>query len=339
MVIINHALETPVPLYAVYGPGRSGTTWLGAIINSHPQIAYRFEPFRRKDIIPHFNQFWESRNQSDSFSQADLKQIYEGLLLAHPVTDKPPFFEKDRTYGHGQKQLWHLARLFSPLAQLYSRLYTPSGLPPLVFKEVRWREIAILLRHFNLYTTFILRSPQGTVASLLRGQRTGLMPTWKRDNLELVLQKEGGDLAGNLPCPVATMSPVQKNAVLWRIEADRTYEAAQNHPNCLLVIYENLCQQPREVAHKVFAHFNIPWHSQVDDFITESTGGEKAIRKKEGAIKPYFSVSRNTSEVAKQWNRDLSNQEIQEIEEVVAASKAYRFLLEKQRQGERLAVR
>ena len=38
-------------LGAIFGTGHSGTTCLGSIISSHPNIAYRFEPFHRLEKI------------------------------------------------------------------------------------------------------------------------------------------------------------------------------------------------------------------------------------------------------------------------------------------------
>ena len=35
-------------LAGVFGTSRCGSTWLGSIIASHPEVAYRFEPFHRR---------------------------------------------------------------------------------------------------------------------------------------------------------------------------------------------------------------------------------------------------------------------------------------------------
>lgn len=37
-------LPEPLPFTAIWGPPRSGTTWLGQIFDSHPAVAYRFQP-------------------------------------------------------------------------------------------------------------------------------------------------------------------------------------------------------------------------------------------------------------------------------------------------------
>jgi hypothetical protein len=314
-----------VPLYALYGPGRSGTTWLGAIINSNPHLIYRFEPFRRRQTNQSMQSAWEII-ESESLSEADMEQVYRQLLLANPLLDKPPFFKKNHVRGFGQKPIWYLVRVLPQLAGLYTHIYTAQGRPPLVFKEVRWKIIDRLISCTNLKTVFLLRNPFGTVASLLKGESAGLMPTGRRDDLEKVLQQSGPHLFDELPRPVHELNNAQRNAVLWRLDADRVFDRAQQQDNRLLITYEDLCSQPVQIAQQVFEHFEIPWHAQVDRFIEASTSGGTSIRRQESGINAYFSVSRDTAKVSHKWKQELTPTDIQAIEEIVGSSQAYQYM-------------
>ena len=61
---------------SVHGVARSGTSWLGQIINSHPEVIYRYQPLfsythkgainknsTRKEILNFFNQVYNTRDQ------------------------------------------------------------------------------------------------------------------------------------------------------------------------------------------------------------------------------------------------------------------------------------
>jgi hypothetical protein len=38
------AMDFPLPVLSIHGAPRSGTSWLGEILNSHPGVAYRYQP-------------------------------------------------------------------------------------------------------------------------------------------------------------------------------------------------------------------------------------------------------------------------------------------------------
>lgn len=137
-----------IPLTALWGPPRSGTTWLGQIFDSHPAVAYRYQPlfsYRFKGSISlsslpaSVHQFLlELVNTNDDFVCQSTKRT-NGLI---------PVFEKR----------------------------TPSQL---VFKEVRYLHLA---RHFlesvpSSKAVAILRHPCATINSWLKTPRE-FRPEW-----------------------------------------------------------------------------------------------------------------------------------------------------------------
>src|SRR5690606_27189297 len=69
---------------------RSGTTWLGTILDSHPRVLYFHEPFS-KMILPGMVSFVR-RFESDD----DFEGCADRLAAAvDPQCNRPPFFHKD----------------------------------------------------------------------------------------------------------------------------------------------------------------------------------------------------------------------------------------------------
>ena len=79
--------STPPKIGAIFGTGRSGSTWVGAVINTHPKIAYRFEPFDRVPNDPAIQKAMQLLKFGDLNDQA-LDIIYQALLPANPLADQ-----------------------------------------------------------------------------------------------------------------------------------------------------------------------------------------------------------------------------------------------------------
>jgi hypothetical protein len=171
------------PIGALFGMERSGTTWLGAILASHPEIAYRFEPFHRlKDTKPQVRQLLE-QIRAGEFGSSDLPQLYQALRPAYASCDKPPFFPK--TYRTllpvGRSLLWNVARKNALVDTLFRTLYSPQGTPLLIFKEVALGNVfRNLLQDTGIPMVYMMRHPCAVVWSIMRGQKVALMPVERR---------------------------------------------------------------------------------------------------------------------------------------------------------------
>jgi len=219
-----------------------------------------------------------------------------------------------------------LSRAFQMIAPLYEALYTPRFGTPLVFKEVtREPYMRMLLERTTIKIVYIVRSPWAVVASNLRGQADGRMPTGRFSVLENLLRMHDNYLASAYAGRIQGLSDVQKNALLWRMDVEKGLDAIAGKPNGKLVIYENLCRAPLAEARRIFDHFQVEFHEDTERFIIASTSGNRAVRRRlgEGSVKEYFSVFHDPIESMNRWRSQLSSSQTNEISDVVSQSKAF----------------
>lgn len=318
---------------AIFGTGRSGTTWLGSMVSSHPEVVYRFEPFHRLRNKEEKMREACQLIESDAFSNDDLTLVYDALLPAYPECEKSPFFTKDFSMklSWGQSITSYASRKSPLMAQIYRYLYTPTERPMLIFKEV---DLGNMVLQFLLKTTmpvvYIVRHPCAVVSSHLEGQKKSLMPSARRTVLKDLLEKNSPTLAQKYASNVSELSIVEQEALLWRLDVDRVVRACQDQDNGLLVIYEALTLHPLEIAQKVFAHFGLQMTPQTQTFIEESTQSDLSTQAKRGDqfINSYFTVYRDPQVAREQWKTRLSAEEQEKIRNIVRDSEVFTLAVE-----------
>lgn len=325
--------ETQAPpqgnLGAILSVGRSGSTWLGSIVNSHPDVAYRFEPFLRRRAHACIREAVKLI-ESESFSDADLPKIYEGLLPAHPLTDKSPFFQKSHSRSAGKSLLWPVCRGIGVLGGAYGRLYSPQGKPFLIFKEVSRRMLMQRLQDRTaLRAVYLVRHPCAVVASMLRGQSADLMPSGRLDALGDLLADYDPELADKVGA-VDGLSPAAKNALLWRLDVEQGVRTARERDDGKVVLYENLCREPAKVAREVLAFFGLAWHANVERYVPASGGESSSVEESVNSdtSNSYFSVAKDTKETMNRWKSQLSAEEIGDILRHVEDSETFQYCAE-----------
>jgi hypothetical protein len=151
------------------------------------------------------------------------------------------------------------------------------------------------------------------------------MPTMRMNLLGNLLSEHDARLSERFADQLATMTDAQKNALLWRIDAEQGVAAAQSAENGMVVVYEELCRDPMGVAQQVFSHFGIGFHDQVKEFIEVSCNPKPGtrVRYSEWATNSYFSIFRDPLQSMNGWKKHLTSAQIAEILAVVADSEAY----------------
>jgi hypothetical protein len=294
------------PLTFVVGLPRSATSWLGQILGSHPDHAYLNEP----DVVLK----GEYPHTSDEEHPEAREHIESLIELRHPrAAGHRPVLPKSYRgpIAHRTRQaiIYGLkaCERFIPALQDTSipALCDMHGVPR-VIKSVsmlgRARAWNAAVPHAKW--VLILRHPCGHAHSTRRGQASGLLP-------------------GNIPlgfeeCPVAAKYDITRERLEKMTEAERlAWRWAilnENAMDCLedvhTVSHDVLAADPIGESKKLFKELEIPWHSQVETFLSSSTA-------KDGS---YFRPTRIPLKAANSWRESFEEQD--EVLNAIAETRA-----------------
>lgn len=311
-------------LAGLFGTGRSGTTWLGAVLNAHPDVAYRFEPFHRNKRDPVLAPI-RDRLRNGGANGQDMRRLYERLIGADPFTDKPPFFPKHNSRNFARKQAWFCARVCPPLRPMFSKLYSPREDAVVVFKEVTMeRMMRGLLLHTDVPVVYLVRHPCATVASLVRGQEEGKMSTGRLGVLASLMQKHDPTLHEQYAGTIDQLNVYQKNALLWRMDVEKALCAIRDARRGLLITFEELCDDAHRQAKRVCDEFGIEFADEIKRFVDQlyAASGPNGSKSKDVRDR-YFTVFRNPGQQRDKWKDTLAAEHRQDIEAIVCDSFAF----------------
>ncbi len=313
------------------GLPRSGTTWVGKILDSHPLTLYRHEPdtWQRLDDVPLF-----SSPEPTPEIRRRLREFIAALpeMRADRVCGKRPLFPK--AYASAASVRMYSVRSF--VHRALGRLAIDSGepLPPhpdpgvpyrLALKSIESLGRAGLFANCipEARSVHIVRHPCGYVASVLRGEQR------KRfDHNEAASEFELYRLA----CDTATarrygidleqlkgVSPVERLAWRWLIFNEKAHDELATCPGATTLYYEHLCAEPMIVARSLFEFVELDWNAQAEGFVAASTTAARS---------DYYSVFKNPLESAWRWRREFDRGDAARVMAVVSRSPVARPYLE-----------
>ena len=219
---------------AIHSVPRSGSTWLGSIIDSNPKVKFRMQPlfsYAFKDYLNEYstkerigNFFKEIANSKDSFiCQEEEKK--RGLI---------PKFEKSENFTH------------------------------ICYKEVRYHHILenLLHRGSQIKIICLVRNPFSVIHSWSKA------PKEFRNDLGWSLEEQWQ----NAPLKNQNKPEEFNGYEKWKEAAFLFLNLKKEFPKRVCIVqYEKLLQEPISEVERIFLFSGLNFHQQTVDFIRSST--------------------------------------------------------------------
>jgi hypothetical protein len=218
---------------AIHSVPRSGSTWLGSMVDSSPQTVYRFQPL---------------------FSYAHKGQLDENASL-----DEINIFFKD---------IWHTDDFFVLQQEAKARQIVPQfpkvNPTHLVYKEVRYHHIIenLLVKDPEIFIIGLVRSPFATIHSWLNAPKE-----FKKELGWKVAEEWRNAPLKNLNKP-EEFNGYEK----WKEVTKLFVRLREEYPNQFyLLSYEELLKNTEDAMKKVFDFCGLNFSDQTESFVKKST--------------------------------------------------------------------
>lgn len=312
-------------LIFILGTGRSGTTWLGKIFDSHPSVLYRHEP--DTVLVNGALPFRPGPEESETYAGQAAAYI-DALLEVRDIKAAGSLPVFDKRYRSPAQNLAYRALVYALKA-----LQRPFGsvgfvrhaeVPDLIDERQRTSLRYVLksvssLSRARLFSRarpeakiiHIVRHPCGYVASRLRGIRLKLMQgdTFLSSLAEMPQAGEHGLTLDRLE----NLSFEEQLAAVWMLHNEGTMAEMAGAPNYRTVVYEELCRRPIEISRELFAFAGLGWDPQTEAFLN-------LCLSHDGRRERYFQTVRSPIKAAFKWNSELDADQIARITNLVADS-------------------
>ncbi|MEZ5525428.1 MAG: sulfotransferase [Pseudomonadales bacterium] len=298
-------------LILLFGMPRSGTTWLGKIFDSHPEVLYRHEP-----------DSWLKLTDLPLYEEAANYGQYRDYLLNYAsgleainlpqVTTKRPLFPKQ--YSGPVRSCAYRASVL--LTNVVGRVRPSLVLPTLnpvsssrSNLHIAWKSIESLGRLGVIAkclpeskSIHIIRHPCGYIASVLKGEQGKQFVSASRssedyDLFRMLLATENGGSYGLSLEDLKQMTPEERLAWRWLLVNEKALKELHEADHNLVLRYEDLCENPLQKSQELFRFAGLAWNPQSEGFVASSVHNTK-----DG----YYSVFKNPQEAANKWRNYLS---------------------------------
>ena len=282
---------------------RSGSTWLGKIFDSHPEVLYRHEP----DSLDRGGDLPNPVEAAEIAAWRSAARAYLLRLGASPqlkVAGQLPLFRKGFRSPAAQRR--HVATILLlrlllrvPGAANLAQSWPVSDLrtrPPhlLVIKSVsgcgRAGVFAEALPEARV--VFLMREPFGQIASLLHGTRIGKLGV--SDTVHRLWAWSGAAGYGLTEAGFTRLSLVEQLAWHWVLANEKAVSDLAGRANVLRVHYGDMRADPLGGGRALFAFAGLDWRDQTERFIRRST--------RFGGPESYYQVWRNTAKPETKWS-------------------------------------
>lgn len=255
---------------------RSGSTFLGDVLNSHPGNFYHYEPLLDYDII---------QIRGAPLASAALQTLRDLLHCNYSSLDHYLEYGQDHNwlFTHNTRlwerciihpQLCWLPQFLSPMCSLF-----PFQSMKVVRLRLRLTEELLADPNLNVRVVLLVRDPRGTMQSRRhRDWCPGKPDCWDPSRL------------------CADLTSDYSAALRLSEKFPHTFRAVR---------YEDLSLEPYEGVKQLFKFFGLDFHPQVRQFLDTHT------KTNAGGVSSTF---RNSKAAPFHWRQDLSHREVRAIQ-------------------------
>lgn len=233
---------------ALFGVARSGTSWLGQVFNSSPEVVFRFQPL--------FAYEFKGRIDEDS-----TRAEYEGLFKDMAATDTPFLTQRDKQA--------------SGIYPHFSKAEQPDVL---VFKEARYQSVLepMLRRVPELLGLGLVRNPCAVLNSWRKNPKefppgSEILKEWRFGNCK---NSGSSDYFGYYKW---------KEVANLYLDLEAKYPE-----QFMLTRYEDVVRNPLKVVPRLFAFCGIDFTSQTERFLVESSAERPHVNRIEDRYYSVF---------------------------------------------------
>lgn len=316
----------------IFGMPRSGTTWVGKLVDSHPETLYRHEP----DSVQRLSLPLYPEVQSAPDYRNELEQFVAALPYTRSakVVGKQPLFSK-RYQSAAALGMYRLSVAAAKAASRVKR-NCPCPYRPTAgggeHARVVWKSIespgrlGVCMQALpDARAIFLMRHPCGYVASVLRGEAknrfSGSKPSaddlWM---LEALLATSSGQTRGIGLDDIKWLTPEERLAWRWVLIQEKVLADVARCKRVLTLRYEDICADPLARTRQLLAFVGLDWSSQVEAFVHASTRVADATRETD-----YYSVFKQPQVAAERWRSQLAPEAIERIMRIFQGSCLYRL--------------
>ena len=318
MIPSNHKL----PVRAILGRGRSGTTWIGRVLSRYPHAIYKYEPFNSYKNNAYCRFLNRLAGELSTCSRdALVSDFFSACALCLHDVDFPPFPPKpSRRNPFILRVAWQLGKLAPRLRFAYENVGVakPSQRDNILIKQVNFPNE--LLEAFHAITSCrtiaVIRNPMASVAASQRFYRESGRSPWRdegrvRDILALGHAPSLSRYMGQL----SSLDPIQFEALTWVIQTDPLARFAMNAPTAMIQTHEEWCLNPTRSASRAFKHFGWAMSPEVSLLIERTTSGDGA-----GSL---HGVKKDPAKILNRWRSELDTASVRKLVDIANCSSAF----------------
>jgi hypothetical protein len=303
------------------GSPRSGTSWIGKIFDSHPDVIYRHEPdtILRDRVLPFLPELEELAPHLP-----EARRYLSALAtVRHPkVAGSQPEFPKAYRSPVGTRLHRSLTLAAKVAENASSRLklkFAPDipdllsgkgrSAPRLVIKSVSSLGRARLFAEArpDAQIVHIVRHPCAQIASRLRGMRLKVLEGGTY--LKSIAATSQARRLGLKEATLASMSLSEQMAYQWLVQNQKVLDDMRGEQGYRFLNYDAFCRDPLQEAAGLFRELDLSWPEQTRSFIEASSKASGDHR--------YFGLFRESKSELEKWRHELEPEQIEQVRAIV----------------------